>query len=93
VYWQVGNSVALGRDSNFIGTIIAMERIGVGTNGAIDGRALARTGNVTMDTNAVEIPLCILPFAYWPEAIVGTIGVGVVSYELLKNDKKPKSPN
>ncbi len=93
VYWQVGNSVALGRDSNFIGTIIAMERIGVGTNGTIDGRALARTGNVAMDTNTVEIPLCVLPFAYWPETIVGAIGAGGITYAILKNDKKPKSPN
>jgi hypothetical protein len=92
VYWQVGSSVAIGRDSNFIGTIIAMDRIGVATNATIDGRALARTGNVTMDTNAVEIPLCILPFAYWPQTI-GFIGAGVITYEVLKKDKKPKSPN
>jgi len=92
VYWQVGSSVAIGRDSNFIGTIIAMERIGVSTNATIDGRALARTGNVIMDTNAVEIPQCILPVAYWPQPI-GIISAGVITYEILKKDKKPKSPN
>lgn len=90
VYWQVGNSVSLGPDSAFIGTIIATDRIGVLANATIDGRALARAGNVTMDTNAVEIPQCIIPFAYWPETI-GVVGAGVVTYELLK--KKSKSPN
>ena len=61
-------------------------------NATLDGRALARTGNVTMDTNAVDIPQCILPFAYWPQTI-GVIGAGVVTYEVLKKDKKSKSPN
>jgi uncharacterized Zn-binding protein involved in type VI secretion len=89
VYWQVGTSATIGRDSNFIGTIIAMERIGVATNATIDGRALARTGNVTMDTNAVEIPQCVLPFAYMPEAVMTVVGTGVVVYEI----RKPKSPN
>jgi hypothetical protein len=92
VYWQVGNSVAIGRDSNFIGTIIARDRIGVGSNATIDGRALAQSGNVTMDTSVVQIPQCILPFAYWPEAIVGIVATGIVTYDILK-DKKPKSPN
>jgi hypothetical protein len=92
VYWQVGVSAAIGSASNFIGTIIAMERIGLAANATIDGRALARTGNVTMSTNAVELPQCILPFAYWPQTI-GIIGAGVFTYEVLKNDKKPKSPN
>ena len=92
VYWQVGNSAAIGSDSNFIGTIIATERIGVAANATIDGRALARTGVVTMDTSVVEVPQCILPFAYWP-ATIGIIGAGVVTYEVLKNDKRPKSPN
>ena len=58
----------------------------------IDGRALARTGNVIMDTNVVELPQCILPFAYWPQTI-GIISAGVITYEILKNDKKSKSPN
>jgi hypothetical protein len=85
-------AAAIGSASNFIGTIIAMERIGLAANATIDGRALARTGNVTMSTNAVELPQCILPFAYWPQTI-GIIGAGVFTYEVLKNDKKPKSPN
>jgi len=91
VYWQVGDSVALGRDSTFIGTIIAMRGIGMAPNAVVDGRALARTGAVTMDTDAVQLPSCILPLAYWPAA-VGIVGAGVVTYEILK-DKKPKSPN
>ncbi len=91
VYWQVGNSVAIGAASRFIGTIIAMERIGLAGRATVDGRTLARTGNVTMDTNSVEIPQCILPFAYWPQTI-GLTGAGVITYEVLKN-KKSKSPN
>jgi hypothetical protein len=92
VYWQVGTSATLGSASNFMGTIIATDRIGMGPNATLDGRALARTGNVTMDTNSVDIPECILPIAYWP-ASLGVISAGVITYEILKNDKKSKSPN
>ena len=60
VYWQVGDSAAIGRDSTFIGTIIAIDRINVAANAAIDGRALARTGNVILDTDTIQIPQCFM---------------------------------
>ena len=70
--------------------IIATDRINVAANAAVDGRALARAGNVTLDSDTIDIPQCFVPVAYWPEAI-GIVGAGVVTYELLK--KKSKSPN
>jgi hypothetical protein len=94
VYWQVGDSVALGPDSTFIGTIIAQRTVGVGTNSAVDGRTLARTGAVTLNSDAVEIPLCAAVVAWRPGAlgIIGAAAGGAVLYEVLRQ-KAPKSPN
>jgi hypothetical protein len=74
VYWQVGDSAAIGRDSTFIGSIIALRGIGVAANAAIYGRALARTGAITMDTDDVELPSCALAVA----AATGGAGVGTL---------------
>ncbi len=56
VYWQVGSSATLGTDVVFHGTILADVSITVGTRTKVDGRLLARTAAVTLDTNAVTSP-------------------------------------
>ncbi len=56
VYWQVGTSATLGTGSLFRGTIMAHASITLGTNATLQGRALASTGAVTLDGNAVTAP-------------------------------------
>jgi ice-binding like protein len=56
VYWQVGSSATLGTDSAFKGNIVALSSVTLTTGAALNGRALARTGAVTMDTNSVGDP-------------------------------------
>ncbi|MDB1086365.1 ice-binding family protein [Streptomyces sp. ACA25] len=58
VFWQVGSSATLGTDSTFVGTIMALASITVTTGASIDGRALAREGSVTLDTNRITRPVC-----------------------------------
>ncbi|MDQ1394473.1 MAG: hypothetical protein QOF30_3450 [Acidimicrobiaceae bacterium] len=53
VFWQVGSSATLGTYSVFSGTIMALASITLTTGVTVDGRALARTAAVTMDTNTV----------------------------------------
>jgi len=53
VYWQVGSSATLGLGTAFAGNIVALESITLTTGASLAGRALARTGAVTMDTNAI----------------------------------------
>jgi len=56
VFWQVTESATLGSSSDFAGTIMALTSITLNTSATINcGRALARNGAVTMDTNVVSI--------------------------------------
>ncbi len=57
VYWQVGSSATLGANTFFAGNILAQASITAVTGASISGRALARTGTVTLDTNAINAPL------------------------------------
>jgi len=56
VFWQVGSSATLGTTTAFAGNILALTSITLTTGANIQcGRALARNGAVTMDTNDVSI--------------------------------------
>jgi hypothetical protein len=61
VFWQVGSSATLGSGSIFVGTILALTSITVGTGAIVHGRALARNGAVTLDTNIFNEPGCASP--------------------------------
>ena len=56
VFWQVGSSATLGTYSVFKGTIMADQSISMATGATLEGRALARIGAVTLDTNVVKLP-------------------------------------
>lgn len=58
VFWQVGSSATIGTNSTFVGTIMALTSISVTTGASIDGRALARNGSVTLDTNRITRATC-----------------------------------
>jgi subtilisin family serine protease len=53
VFWQVGSSATLGTTTSFAGNILALASITVTTGVHVTGRTLARTGAVTLDTNAI----------------------------------------
>jgi hypothetical protein len=56
VFWQVGSSATLGTGSDFKGTILALTSISIATGATLDGRALARNGAVTLDSDAITAP-------------------------------------
>jgi ice-binding like protein/Big-like domain-containing protein len=56
IIWQVGSSATLGTSSVFKGNILAMASITVNTGVSVEGRLLARTGAVTLDSNVVVMP-------------------------------------
>jgi hypothetical protein len=59
VFWQVVSSATVGTTTQFVGNVLALTSIAL-QNGAtiVPGRALARNGEVTMDTNNVTILGC-----------------------------------
>ena len=57
VYWKVGSSATLGSGTQFKGTIVALTSITMVTGASIlPGRALARNGAVTLDSNLIDLP-------------------------------------
>ncbi|MBJ7600904.1 ice-binding family protein [Candidatus Nephthysia bennettiae] len=54
IWWQVGSSATLGTATKFQGNLLALTSISLTTGANIlDGRALARNGAVTLDTNHI----------------------------------------
>jgi hypothetical protein len=58
VFWQIGSSATLGTATSFIGNIMALTSITMTTGATLKGRALARNGAVTLDTNVVTKASC-----------------------------------
>jgi hypothetical protein len=51
VFWVVNGAGAVGADASFAGTLMASAAIGVGANTIFNGRALAQTGAITVNSN------------------------------------------
>jgi hypothetical protein len=56
IYWQVGTSATFGTTSVFKGNVLADQSISFETGASLEGRALARIGAVTMDSNIINKP-------------------------------------
>ncbi|MFN7149518.1 MAG: ice-binding family protein [Microthrixaceae bacterium] len=58
IFWEVGSSATLGSGSSFVGTLMAMQSISLGSTATVQGRMLARNGAVTMIANTITTPEC-----------------------------------
>ncbi len=58
VGWQIGSVGHTRNDHAFIGNLIALSSITLNTGANIIGRALARNGAVTLDTNNISFAAC-----------------------------------
>jgi large repetitive protein len=67
VFWQVGSSATLGRNSTFLGNILARSNITFGAGARLSGRALAQTGFVTLNGN--QVSLCCTPLTFSPTTL------------------------
>lgn len=58
VFWQIGSSATIGTGTAFVGNIFALQSITMTTGATLQGRALARNGAVTLDTNTISRADC-----------------------------------
>jgi hypothetical protein len=56
VFWRVGSSATIGASTAFVGNVMAFSSIAILPGATLAGRALARTGAVTLDTNRIIQP-------------------------------------
>ena len=72
VFWQVGSSATLGTTSRLKGSILALTAISIKTGATLDGRALARNAEVTLDANTLtRQPWRKFPWPMFVQAITG----------------------
>lgn len=57
IFWQVGSSATLDTTTVMKGTIMADQSITINTGASLEGRALASVAAVTLQTNAVTVPV------------------------------------
>jgi hypothetical protein len=60
VWWQMGSSATLGTTTAFVGTLIALASNTLTTGATLNGRAIARTGAVTLDSNVITPSACAI---------------------------------
>jgi hypothetical protein len=81
VFWQVGSSATIDTNTAFEGNILALTSIALLTGASIeDGRALARNGAVTLDTNEVKIPSAIPEPSTWAMLLLGFASIAFMAY-------------
>lgn len=61
VFWVVPSSATLGTSSTFVGTIMAYADVAVLNSVTVQGRAMARTGQVTLDNDTFTSIPCATP--------------------------------
>ena len=85
VFWQVGSSATLGTTSVMKGNILAFASITVTTGAAVEGRLLARSGAVTLDSNTITIPSSVL-------SVVSQSSARLQSSAVLQSAALPAGP-
>ncbi|SDE30878.1 ice-binding family protein [Auraticoccus monumenti] len=59
VFWQVGSSATIDAGTTFVGSVMALASVSVLTGSTVDGRVLARTGQVSLQTNVFTSSACV----------------------------------
>lgn len=84
VYWQINGQVDLGGASSFKGTILANGAINLSLGAVIQGRALSRTGAISLNTNVINALVPDLtPIIVLPQANFTATGVNSVRFFLV----------
>ena len=82
INFVIGSSATLGTTTNFAGNILALTSITLNTGANLRGRALARNGAVTLDSN-LAVGGCPIAAAF-PGGPIGGAGAGVIPAPTLQ---------
>jgi hypothetical protein len=58
VFWVVASSATVGTNASFVGNVLALTSISALTGATVNGRLLARNGEITLDTNQIVRSTC-----------------------------------
>jgi hypothetical protein len=58
IWWRVVSSATIDTTTAFEGNILALTSIGFNNGASLNGRAMAQTGAVTLNNNAISGPVC-----------------------------------
>ena len=87
IFWQVGSSATLGKNTAFEGNILALTSITLTTGATIlDGSALAMNGAVTLDSNQITANASVPEPA---SAALVVLGASLVGLPVLRNRLRP----
>ncbi len=70
VWWREVSSTTLGANTSLIGNILASTSISLQTGASLNGRALAQTGAVTLDSNIITGSACLTAYVSGSTAVV-----------------------
>ncbi len=70
VWWQIPSSATLGTNTSLIGNILALTSISMNTGATLSGRALARNGAVSLQSNSINQSCSSLKS---PLSVAGTV--------------------
>jgi len=79
LWWQVGSSATIGTFSGMVGNILALTSITIATSATLQGRALARNGAVTLDSNLINACSGGTAAGFIVAAVPGATGVPTLS--------------
>ena len=89
VFWQVGSSATLGTTTSFVGNILALTSITLTTGASVTGRALARNGAVTLDSNIVSASPCGVVVPTLPEVLAVLLAIGLMAIGYVQLRRRP----
>jgi hypothetical protein len=93
VFWQVGSSATIGVGTSIAGNILALTSITLVTGACVNGRALARNGAVTLDTNTVNSTACgaAAPVPALPQAFVFLLALALTALGFVRLRRRARA--
>jgi hypothetical protein len=94
VWWRVVSSATISTNTSFMGSILASTSISLQTGASLNGRALAQTGAVTLDSNTITGATCLSASITTPPTTTNTPpSTNTISSSTSTSIGVPKLPN